>query len=62
MPNFYDKSLKNNSIQSTSTHEFSVPRYGKENVYLNITSIKNDTTSEHISNTAFEAHLSPIDN
>ena len=54
MSTFDEKSLKNGSIHSTSTHERSVPCSVKADSYGNSPQIKNDTTSENLNHTALE--------
>ena len=59
---FDNMSLKNLYFQYTSTHERYILHYVKENLYLNIISIHNDTTYEHLSSTTYGSYVPSIDN
>ena len=61
MSTFDEKSLKNGSIHSTSTHERSMPCSVKADSYGNSPQIKNDTTSENLTITESKAHVPPIE-
>ena len=56
------KIFENTSLQSTFTLKYYVPRYIKENSYLNSTTIQIYNTSETLNITKAEAYVPPIEN
>ena len=62
MSNFDNKSLKNVTLKSTTTHQCSTLKTVKSNSYLASLSIHNDTTYDKFSNNTYEVYLQSIEN
>ena len=62
MSNFGYRSLEKVSLKFTTTRQFSTSNTAKQNIYLKIPSIHNNTTSDHFSNTKYELDVPSIEN
>ena len=62
MSTFYNKLLKNVTIKSTTTNQYSNSKTMKQNSYLTSPSIKNNTTYDNFRNSTYELYVPPIDN
>ena len=62
MSSFDNKSLKNFTLKSTTTFEFSTCNYVQSSSYINSPSIHNGKTSDNFTNTIFESDLPSVDN
>ena len=62
MSAFENKSLKNVTLKSTTTHQCSTSETVKSNSYLTSPSIHNDITSDHSINTTYEVYVTSIHN
>ena len=62
MKSFDKTSLKNVTLNYTTTHECYTSNYVKSNSDLNSPLIHNETTSNNFSITTYGEHVPPIDN
>ena len=62
MSNFDNRSLKNGTLKSTTTHQCYISKNVKPNIYLTSPSIQSDTTSDNFINTIYELYVPSIEN